>query len=119
MRAQSPEQTLAEWFREESDRIEGTSDRYIVCAGLAILEAMKSAFPLSLGDYLTPKNQVKKTGGPSIAGILKTFGEFREYAKEGGRTTRGTRPAAERLAQRLNALNEIALLIPPERALLV
>lgn len=90
---------LASWY---SDVKPGTaSERYIVCAGLAIVELLRTRYPLEESDYITERNQVR-TGGSLIQSILKRFGEERVYAKEGGRTTRGTRPAAESLVSILN-----------------
>jgi hypothetical protein len=56
-----------------------------------------------------------KTGGPLIKKILAEFGEERTYAAEGGRTTRGTRPAAERLAAALNKIADLGQLPKSDR----
>jgi hypothetical protein len=105
---------LSKWY--ESFRRDGVHepDRYVVCAGLAVLEHARGAFPLQRSDYVTPKTQVK-TGGPFIKTILARYGEDRPYASEGGRTTRGTLSAAEQLAEQLNALEALAALPHEER----
>jgi hypothetical protein len=77
-------ESLAKWFAHEHEHQEGESDRYIVCAGLAVLEVFKHCFPIKESDYITPRNQVK-TGGPLIQKVLKDHGEERRYALEGGR----------------------------------
>jgi DNA (cytosine-5)-methyltransferase 1 len=105
---------LGEWFAYEQNHLAEDSDRYVVCAGLAVAQALKATFPLEESDYVTPRNQVK-TGGPMIRNILREFGEERVYAAEGGRTTRGTRPAAERLVAALNRIKELGDLAKPER----
>jgi hypothetical protein len=107
-------QALQDWYKAESTPVAQTN---IVCAGLAVLERVRAgaAFPLSQKDYLTDKNQVK-TGGPVIKGVLKRFGETRTYSREGGRTTRGARPAAERFVAHLNAVTELETLSAVERA---
>jgi len=81
---------------------------------LAVCEHAKTAFPLRKSDYLTDKNQVK-TGGPFIQNILTRFGIEKTYASEGGRTTRGTVPAARALADRLNELAVIKSLSDEDR----
>ena len=56
---------LKSWFAYEQGHLEGDSDRYVVCAGLAVFEALKAVFPLKEKDYVTDRNQVK-TSGPLI-----------------------------------------------------
>lgn len=92
---------LADWYDHHRPTPEKEAERYVVCAGLAVLERMKENFPLKQEHYLTDKNQVR-TSGPLIREILARFGETRNYASEGGRTTRGTRPAADALVERFN-----------------
>jgi DNA (cytosine-5)-methyltransferase 1 len=106
---------VREWFDYEQRHLDGDSDRYVVCAGLAIAHALKTTFPLRHEDFITDRNQVK-TGGPLIRNILREFGEDRIYASEGGRTTRGTRPAAERLAATLNKVTDLSGLSKADRA---
>jgi len=90
----------------------------VVCAGLAVLERLKANLPLQRADYVTPKNQVK-TSGRLIQGLIEArLGPRPTYASEGGRTTRGTVPAAEALASKLNALPDVAALAAAERAAL-
>ncbi|MHA7967393.1 DUF4928 family protein [Paenibacillus sp. CAU 1782] len=86
---------LKQWYENEEP------ERYVVCAGLAVLEIARDAFPLQQSDYITAKNQVK-TSGALIKKILERYGETRKYAAEGGRTTRGTRTAAEKFVAKLN-----------------
>lgn len=105
---------LSEWYDSERPGVGRDPDRYVVCAGLAVLEHARSVFPLSQSDFITEGNQVK-TGGALIKSILKRHGETRNFASEGGRTTRGTRPAAERFVERLNALSEVASLSEARR----
>jgi hypothetical protein len=105
---------LISWY-ESYRRADGLDpDRYVVCAGLAVLEDARYSFPLKHSDFITPKSQVK-TGGPFIKAILARFGEDRLYASEGGRTTRGTLTAAEQLAERLNKIGTLSLLSCDER----
>jgi hypothetical protein len=108
---------VADWFGYEHSHQEGDSDRYIVCAGLAVLEVLKKCFPIEEEHYVTPRNQVR-TSGPLIQRILSEHGEERKYSAEGGRTTRSTRPAAERLARRMNAVKALATLTGDARVTL-
>lgn len=95
--ASTPLELLVEWYDSQRPAPGQPAERFVVCAGLAVLEHMRSQFPLSRSDFVTEKNQVK-TGGPFIKKILERHGETRNYASEGGRTTRGTVPAADSLA---------------------
>jgi DNA (cytosine-5)-methyltransferase 1 len=103
------------WFEDEQKHLEGGSDKYVVCAGIAVAQVLKGKSPIAEKDYITDGNQVK-TSGSLIRKVLKTFGEERKYVSEGGRTTRGTRPAAERLVAVLNAIPELTKATKEERA---
>lgn len=105
---------LVKWYDGERSESGDEPERYVVCAGLAVLEHMRNAFPLCEEDYLTPGNQVR-TGGAMISRILSRYGETRTYAKEGARTTRRTRVAAESLVALLNAHENIEELSIQER----
>lgn len=112
-------ETLTEWYESHRSSPDRDPERNVVCAGLAVLEAARERFPLRQEDYLTPKNQVKRTGGPSIQKILRRYGETRMYASEGGRTSRGTRPAAEGLVDAMNSLTELASVSDDDREAVV
>lgn len=105
---------LLAWYETYRPSPDVEPDRYVVCAGLAVLERFAKKFPLDRVDYITEKNQVK-TSGTLIKNILARYEEKRIYAKEGARTTRGTVPAAEAIVARLNPINEIGLLSPKDR----
>ncbi|RKO66433.1 DUF4928 domain-containing protein [Desulfofundulus salinus] len=108
---------LIAWYDQQRPGPGREPERYVVCAGLAVLERMKASYPLRQEDYITPKNQVR-TSGPLIREILARFGETRNYASEGGRTTRGTRTAADSLVERLNncaCRDQLAALDPNDR----
>lgn len=109
---------LSEWYDSERPGAGREPERYVICAGLAVLEHSRTAFPLDQDDFITEGNQVK-TSGSLIKSILKRHGETRNFASEGGRTTRGTRPAAERFVERLNALPGFGSLPESERGRLV
>lgn len=92
---------LMAWF-DESCGPDGEIEQFNLCAALAVLEKARQMYPLSPEDYITDKGQVRGLGGPSIARILARYGERRPYLREGGRTTRASRPSAEALVNRLN-----------------
>lgn len=86
------EKTIAaviEWLAHEQDHLAEESNRYVICAGLAVAQALKRTFPLARKDYITPRNQVR-TDGPLIRDILGEFGESHVYTAEVGQTTTGT-----------------------------
>jgi DNA (cytosine-5)-methyltransferase 1 len=105
---------LTKWFADEQSHLEGGSDKYVVCAGIAVAEVLKGTFPITPESYITDGNQVK-TSGALIKKVLKEFEESRKYVSEGGRTTRGTRPSAERLVAALNQVPELATASKPDR----
>ena len=92
---------LLQWYDSHRPSPDKEPNTYVICAGLAVLERMRDAFPLERNDYVTPGNQVR-TSGPLIQSILARHGEERRFTAEGGRTTRGTVPAAVGLAAELN-----------------
>ena len=69
-------QDLVEYYDEHRPGPGVAPERYVVCAGLAILEHMREKYPLEQSDYLTPKNQVR-TSGAMIRNILERFGDVR------------------------------------------
>lgn len=92
---------LTDWF-ESVRNPNGDVEQFNLCAALAVLEFARKKYPFTRKDYFTPHDQVSGMGGPSIAKILKRYGETRAYLTEGGRTTRGARSSAEALAGRIN-----------------
>lgn len=69
---------------------------------------MRDTYPLDSDDYLTPKNQVRRLSGAFIREILARHGEERRFTAEGGRTTRGTVPAARELVEQLQTPKVLA-----------
>jgi hypothetical protein len=114
----SVSQLLVEWYEEFRPASGAEPERYVVCAGLAVLEQVRKHFPLEAHHYITNRNQVK-TSGALIKTILARHNEERTYSREGGRTTRGTRTAAESLVNRLNTIIEIGALSDSKRAELI
>ena len=106
--------TLRQWFDSHRSPHGLRPHTYVICAGLAVLERMRRAYPLRRTDYVTPGNQVR-TGGAFIQSILERNGEERRFTREGGRTTRATVPAAEGLVAGLNNIETLADLSDKQR----
>lgn len=100
------DEALATWYESERPQSGADPDRYVVCAALSVLELLRVEFPIRTDSFLTRGSQVRTSGG-LIKKILARCGETRVYSREGGRTTRGTRPAAERWVVRLNSLDAL------------
>ena len=105
---------LRQWFDSHRQSPDVEPNTYVMCAGLAVLERMRRAYPLTRTNYVTPGNQVR-TSGSLIQSILERHGEGRRFTREGGRTTRGTVPAAEGLVDELNEVAALAGLADEER----
>lgn len=87
---------------------------YAMSAGLIVLEGMRQSFPLTRDHYVTGGNRLRSSGS-RIQNILAKHGEERSFTREGGRTTSGAVPAAESLAERLNAVEAIGDLTEEQR----
>ncbi len=106
------------WFNSHRSSPDHEPRTYVICAGLAVLERMRTSHPLARKDFITARNQVR-TGGPLIRKILERNGEHRRFTAEGGRTTRATVPAAEGLVKSLNSIEALADLSAKERTQVV
>ena len=106
--------TLRHWFNSHRPSPDIEPNTYVMCAGLAVLQRMRRAYPLDRADYVTPGNQLR-TSGPLIQSILARNGEGRRFRSEGGRTTRKAVPAAEGLVEELNGVAALAGLSEEER----
>lgn len=99
-------QEMKEWYKDNSNGEE--AERYVVCAGLAVVEKMYENYPLSKEDYLTKGNQLKTSYSLINNQILRgRYGIDKVYSKEGGRTTRSTAQAGDQIAVRLNNMREV------------
>ena len=77
----------------------------IMCVGIAVAELLKSSFPLTEDIVRSEgKTQVRGLSGSLVSRVLKEHGETQEFTSEGGRTSRGTLPAAQEFADILNDL---------------
>jgi hypothetical protein len=61
-----------------------------IATALVVLNRLKKDFNLDFSTHITKGGmQIKGASGTAIALILKSYGEERSFAKEGGRTNRG------------------------------
>jgi hypothetical protein len=61
-----------------------------IATALVVLQRLQEDFDLDSKAHVAPGGmQIKGASGAAVAGILKSFGEKRPFAKEGGRTNRG------------------------------
>ncbi len=88
--------------------------RFVICAGLAVLEYLRSQFPLAEHSFVTDKREIR-TSGRFIQRILERFGIRATFASAGGRTTKGTLEVALDLAARINRIEGISDLDPGAR----
>lgn len=106
-------EALIAWYDGERDSPEVKARKFVICVGLAVVEHMRENYPLAKDHVVTPGGQAR-AGKAIIQNILARHGIERVFAKEGGRTTRGAAPCAERLQGVLNGVAELAQL--PEEA---
>ena len=106
--------TLEAWYDEQRPLPGEDPERNVIAAAIAVLEQFAKHFPVAREHYVTEGSQVR-TSGNLIRKVLARHGETRTFSREGGRTTRGTRPAAEAFASRMNALPGAEALTADER----
>jgi hypothetical protein len=86
-----------------------------IAATLILLERLKDHYDLNFSTHIAIGGaQIKGASGTAVANILKKFGEFRAFAKEGGRTNRGGQGDIKPLFTALQRLN-LEVLSPQER----
>ena len=92
------------WYEGKRSKT-GNVHTNIMCVGIAVSELLKSSFPLTEDIVRTEKKtQVRGLSGSLVSRVLKEHGETQEFTSEGGRTSRGTLPAAQEFADILNNL---------------
>lgn len=91
---------VARWYESKRER-NGTISSNVMTVGLILCEHLRRAFPLERTAYATG-SQVQGISGAKITQILAVHGESRRFTSEGGRTSRGTLPKADELAQEIN-----------------
>lgn len=94
----------ADWYEGKRSK-KGNVHTNIMCVGLAVAELLKTDFPLTDKVVKSEKDsQVRGLSGSLVSRILKEHGVEQEFTSEGGRTSRGSLPAAQELAGLLNGL---------------
>lgn len=91
---------VALWYESQRSR-NGTITTNVMTVGLILCEHLRRGFPLERTTYATG-SQVQGISGAKITQILAAHGESRRFTSEGGRTSRGSLPKADELAQRIN-----------------
>ncbi len=90
-----------------------------IATTLVLLDRLKTNFDLNFDSHIAEGGaQIKGTSGTKVASVLKSFGETRPFAKEGGRTNRGGQGDIRPLFIELTKLN-LNLLSPVERNLIL
>jgi len=77
-----------------------------IATALVVLMRLKETYDLGFNFHVAERGaQIKGASGAAVKAILKTFGEEREFAKEGGRTNRGGPSEVKSLLQMLSSLD--------------
>ncbi len=77
-----------------------------IAAALVVLEQLKSNYRLDLADYRAAGgSQLKGISGSAVSRILNSFGEYRPFVLEGGRTNRGLPAEIRSLLETLKKLH--------------
>lgn len=98
-----------DWYEGKRSK-SGNVNTNIMCVGLAIAELLKNDFPLTDDVVKTDEgSQVRGLSGGMVSRVLREYGEQQEFTSEGGRTSRGSLPQAQKLASLLNDLFEDGL----------
>jgi len=107
-------QSFEEWYNSlKTVAVNKGPANGTIAAGLVILKSLKESYDLNFESYIAKGGmQIKGLSGSSVAEILNDFGEYRPFAKEGGRTNRGGPGEIKSLLQKLSELN---LEILPEK----
>lgn len=109
---------LRDWYESYRSSKGVPPERFVICAGLMVLEKLRDKRVVQRTDLVTPSNRAR-TNANFIQGILKRFGEDRILSKEGGRTTSSTVSAADALFPQLNAIDELADMADGERSQII
>jgi hypothetical protein len=95
--------TIHAWYK--SLKIVKSNDGSAIgtlAASLVILDRLKADFDLNFESHIAEGGaQIKSVSGAKVAAILKSHGETRPFAKEGGRTNRGIQGEIQPLFQEL------------------
>lgn len=84
-------QAFETWYRSlKIVKINGGPANGTIATTLVLLENLKHEYNLKFETHIASGGaQIKGASGKAVAAILEKFGEYRPFAKEGGRTNRG------------------------------
>lgn len=103
---QQPPKEFIEWYnslnivKQNSGPANGT-----IAAALVVLNRLQEDYNLDFNAHVAKGGmQIRGASGAAVAAILKSFGEERPFAKEGGRTNRGGPAEIRALLETLQSL---------------
>lgn len=77
-----------------------------IATALIVLNRLRIVFDLDFNAHIAEGGmQIKGASGAAVAGILKSFGETRPFAREGGRTNRGGPSEIKSLLETIKKIN--------------
>ncbi|WP_419840836.1 DUF4928 family protein [Candidatus Poriferisodalis sp.] len=91
---------IDEWY--EAQRTEAGINRNVMTVCLIMCEHMLDHFPLDEAKWFTG-SQIRLLGGSRVSKILARYGEVRQLASEGGRTSRGSQELARSFQAAINS----------------
>lgn len=95
-----------DWYESQRTN-KGSVNTNVMTTGLIVSSMVRDGFPIEdQRFYSKEKSQVKGLSGSAVSKLLRQHGETRPFTSEGGRTSRGTLPLAEKYR---NAINETAV----------
>jgi hypothetical protein len=103
---QPPEQFL-KWYQSlKVVKVNSGPANGTVAAALVVLNRLQEDYNLDFNAHVAEGGmQIKGASGAAVTSILKSFGETRPFAKEGGRTNRGGPAEVKSLLHALGELN--------------
>lgn len=99
-----------DWY-ESQRNIKGLVNTNVMTTGLIVSSMVRDGFPIEdQRFYSRAKSQVKGLSGSAVSKLLRQHGETRPFTSEGGRTSRGTLPLAEKYRKAINGTaSEVAV----------
>jgi hypothetical protein len=101
-----PPDEFIEWYRSlKIVKANNGPANGSIATALIVLNRLRVNFDLDFSTHIAEGGmQIKGASGASVAGILKSFGEERPFAREGGRTNRGGPSEIKSLLENLKLL---------------
>ncbi len=104
---QSPPKEFTDWFQSlKVVKANNGPANGSIATALVVLNRLQENFNLTFNSHIADGGmQIKGASGAAVASILKSFGEVRAFAKEGGRTNRGGPSEVKSLLKAIESLN--------------